>query len=95
MHPGVWEKLVDALFWLQLAWIFSGFALMAYLALKVFPSEKKEPSLSSDSSLPNTKRPQLVTLGNYRFEMAIDIPATPANVLEMYPNRHKRDAGLR
>ena len=94
MHPGIWEKLVDALFWLQLVWIFSGFVLMAYLALKVFPSEKKESSPSSASALPKTKRPQLVTLGNYRFEMAVDIPATPANVVEMYPSRRKRDAGL-
>ena len=38
MHPSVWETIADALFWLQLFWVFSGFLLMAYLAFKVFPS---------------------------------------------------------
>jgi hypothetical protein len=38
VHPSVWETIADALFWLQLFWVFSGFLLMAYLAFKVFPS---------------------------------------------------------
>lgn len=40
MH-GIWETVADALFWLQLCWIFSGFLLMAYLAFKVFPTSSK------------------------------------------------------
>lgn len=41
MHAGIWETIADALFWLQLCWVFSGFLLMAYLAFKVFPSPAK------------------------------------------------------
>ena len=41
MHAGIWETIADALFWLQLCWVFSGFLLMAYLAFKVFPSSGK------------------------------------------------------
>jgi hypothetical protein len=41
VHAGVWETIADALFWLQLCWVFSGFILMAYLAFKVFPSPEK------------------------------------------------------
>lgn len=41
MHAGIWETIADALFWLQLCWVFSGFLLMAYLAFKVFPTPAK------------------------------------------------------
>lgn len=41
MHSRIWETVADALFWLQLGWIFSGFLLMAYLAFKVFPGASK------------------------------------------------------
>jgi hypothetical protein len=41
VHPGIWETIADALFWLQLCWVFSGFILMAYLAFKVFPNPEK------------------------------------------------------
>jgi hypothetical protein len=41
VHAGVWETIADALFWLQLCWVFSGFILMAYLAFKVFPNPEK------------------------------------------------------
>ena len=41
MHAGVWETIADALLWLQLFWVFSGFILMAYLAFKVFPNPEK------------------------------------------------------
>ncbi|MBV9074343.1 MAG: hypothetical protein JOZ10_11970 [Acidobacteria bacterium] len=37
MQGGIWQTIADALFWLQLLWVFSGFVLMAYLAFKVFP----------------------------------------------------------
>lgn len=41
MHAGVWETVADALLWMQLCWVFSGFLLMGYLAFKVFPSPSK------------------------------------------------------
>lgn len=37
MHSGAWEIIAETLYWIQLVWILSGFALMAYLALRVFP----------------------------------------------------------
>ena len=41
MHAGVWETVADALLWMQLCWVFSGFLLMGYLAFKVFPSPSR------------------------------------------------------
>jgi hypothetical protein len=41
VHAGVWETIADALLWVQLCWVFSGFILMAYLAFKVFPNPEK------------------------------------------------------
>ena len=94
MHSGLWEKLVDALFWLQLTWIFSGFLLMAYLAVKVFPGEKEGTNSRSDSPPTGTQRPELITLGNYRFEIASK-KTPPGNVIELYPKQTDRNAGLR
>ena len=37
MHSGTWEVIAETLYWIQLVWILSGFALMAYLAFRVFP----------------------------------------------------------
>lgn len=93
MHSGLWESLVDALFWLQLTWIFSGFLLMAYFALKVFPTEKEGTNSRSDAASTVTQRPELITLGNYRFEIAPQTTA-PSNVIELYPKQTDR-AGLR
>ena len=92
MHSGLWERLVDALFWLQLTWIFSGFLLMAYFALKVFPKEKEEANSRSDAAPTVAQRPQLITLGNYRFEIASQT-TPPSNVVELYPKQTDR-AGL-
>ena len=41
MQSPIWQTVADALFWLQLGWILSGFLLMAYLAFKVFPEAPK------------------------------------------------------
>jgi len=51
VHPSIWETIADALFWLQLCWVFSGFLLMAYLAFKVFPGpqELRKPDSNSNS----------------------------------------------
>jgi len=94
LHPGVWEKVVDALFWFQLAWIISGFLLMAYFALKIFPAEADIASSHSDPAVP-AQRPKLITLGNYRFEVAPDFPNARTNVIELYRRQSDKDAGLR
>jgi hypothetical protein len=91
----VWERVVDALFWLQLAWIFSGFLLMAYFALKVFPSDEERKNSLSDSPVPAGQRPELITLGNYRFEIVADTSAPRSKVIELYPKQSERGAGLR
>ena len=51
MHQSVWEIIADALFWLQLGWVFSGFLLMAYLAFKVFPGSSELPRVDTKSSV--------------------------------------------
>lgn len=94
MHSGWWEKVVDALFWLQLTWIFSGFLLMAYFALKVFPTDKKAKNSHSDSAVPTSQRPELITLGNYRFEIAADKLTSQAKIIELYTQHTERDPGL-
>jgi len=93
LHSGLWENLVDALFWLQLTWILSGFLLMAYFALKVFPKDKERMNSRSDASPNARQRSELVTLGNYRFEITSQA-TPPTNVIELYPEQTDR-AGLR
>ena len=95
MHSAIWGKIVDALFWLQLTWIFSGFLLMAYFALKVFPGEKQSVNSRSDSAPQIAPRPELITLGNYRFEIAAETPRRQNNVIELYPTQPDKNAGLR
>jgi hypothetical protein len=51
LHPSVWETIADALFWLQLCWVFSGFLLMAYLAFRVFPRSPERPQVDTKSSV--------------------------------------------
>jgi hypothetical protein len=85
VHASIWETVADTLFWLQLCWIFSGFLLMAYLALKVFPKSKPRDRDRSvtESVRPEAKnsgragRNELMTAGNYRLESfpQISIPA--------------------
>jgi hypothetical protein len=93
LHSGLWEKLVDGLFWLQLTWIFSGFLLMAYFALKVLPKEKEGTNSRSDASSNVTQRPELITLGSYRFEFTSQT-TPPSNVIELY-SKQTDHAGLR
>jgi len=95
LHSAIWGKIVDALFWLQLTWIFSGFLLMAYFALKVFPGEKQTANSRSDSAPQIVPRPELITLGNYRFEIAAETPRPQSNVIELYPTQPDKNAGLR
>ena len=95
MHSGLWDKFVDALFWLQLAWIFAGFLLMAYLALKVFPCDKEGNNSRSESALSTQPRRELITLGNYRFEIAAESPESRSKLIELYPGPSDRKSGLR
>jgi len=90
VHAGVWEKIADALFWLQLFWVFSGFVLMAYLAFKVFPNESKSSNSDSEqrpsrmgSSLSDHEIP------NYRAESghASTLMVVGNYRLESFPQR--------
>jgi hypothetical protein len=63
--------LADALFWLQLGWIVSGFLLMAYLALKVFPLESRTNTSPPPPLQSTAGASQLITVGGYRVEIPI------------------------
>jgi hypothetical protein len=67
---------------------------MAYFALKVFPTDNEETNSRSDSATLITQRPELITLGNYRFEVAADPSEPRTNVIELYPRQSDRKAGL-
>ena len=82
MHPGVWERLADMLFWLQLCWIFSGFLLMAYLAFKVFPDSGNSSTSQTGSVSVTPPKRELIVLGGYRFEVTQDSHAHRPNVVE-------------
>jgi hypothetical protein len=67
---------------------------MAYFALKVFPGDKEGMDSRSESA-ELTQRPKLITLGNYRFEVAADTSEPRDNVIELYPSQSNRKSGLR
>ena len=92
MHPGIWEKIGEALLWLQLCWILAGFGLMIYLAFKVFPKSgdaaRPDRSIAADTSAPwhigyhGVDRRQSVIAGNYRLEAFPQARAQKAKVIE-------------
>ena len=86
MHSGIWERLADALFWLQLCWVIAGFLLMIYLAIKVMPrsEELKSSQFGQGVKASNT---ELVALGGYRFEVTQDSSSTRPKVIKLYPDR--------
>lgn len=86
MHSGIWERLADALFWLQLCWVIAGFLLMIYLAIKVMPrpEDLKSSQFGQGVKASNT---ELVTLGGYRFEVTQDSSSTRPKVIKLYPDR--------
>lgn len=95
MHSGIWERLADALFWLQLFWVVAGFLLMIYLAIKVFPrSEERRRSRSGTSGDWSGKR-EMVVLGGYRFEITQDPSAGRPNVIQLHPERLDRRRNVR
>jgi hypothetical protein len=71
MQSGIWETVADTLFWMQLVWIFSGFAFMAYLAFRVFPHQRDDPPPSFLNTVRQNRRERMIA-GSYRFE---DFPA--------------------
>jgi hypothetical protein len=90
MHPRIWETLADTLLWLQLVLICSGFVLMGYLALKVFPAgSAPKTSQNSSHSWASQKR-ELIMLGGYRFEATQDSTAGRPNVIDFAPSQIDR-----
>lgn len=95
MHSGIWERLADALFWLQLCWVVAGFLLMIYLAAKVMPgSEEQEGSRIGQCANDSSTR-ELVVLGGYRFEVTQDSSSTRPKVIELHPDRLDRNRRIR
>jgi hypothetical protein len=94
VHPGLWQKFADTLLWLQLFWVFAGFALMTYLAFKVFP---REPNASRSQSGPRSSstKPELVVLGGYRFEITPGPELTRPNVIELHSDHIDRRSQTR
>lgn len=93
MHPRIWETLADTLLWLQLGLICSGFVLMGYLALKVFPDgSDAEVSQMSSHSFSSQKR-ELIMLGGYRFEVTQDSTAGRPNVIAFAPKADRPQIG--
>ncbi|HEU5231332.1 MAG TPA: hypothetical protein VFU50_00625 [Terriglobales bacterium] len=95
LHPGILERLANALFWLQLCWVIAGFLLMIYLAVKVMPAsgEPKRSRIGPPASLPS--KPDLVVLGGYRFEVTQDASSTRPKVIELHPDRLDRSRRVR
>jgi len=90
VHLGMWERLTDALFWLQVGWIVSGFLLMGYLAVKVFPRDSDGQSPSA----PALPKRELITLGNYRFEVPSDVSTSRCNIIELPQRKSERQRSL-
>jgi hypothetical protein len=82
MQPITWERLADALFWLQLGWVVAGFGLMAYLAIKVMPRS----STSRNETENISSKPNMVVLGGYRFEITQETGAARPKVVELRPD---------
>ena len=94
LHSGIWERLADALFWLQLCWVIAGFLLMIYLAIKVMPPSE-EPKISQFGQGGKGSNTELVVLGGYRFEVTQDSSSTRPKVIELYPDRLDRNRRVR
>lgn len=95
MHSGIWERLADALFWLQLCWVLAGFLLMIYLAAKVMPGSEEPKSSRIGHRDDNSSGPKLVVLGGYRFEVTQDASITRPKVIELHPDRLDRYRRIR
>jgi len=77
VQSGTWEIIADTLYWIQLVWVLSGFVLMAYLALRVFPWRNETqnapaprrvlPWQSSDQPIQRS-RARTIVAGSYRFD---------------------------
>jgi hypothetical protein len=95
LHSGIWEQLADALFWIQLCWIIAGFLLMIYLAIKVMPGSEEPKSSRIGQCKKDSRRPELILLGGYRFEVTQDALNTRPKVIELHPDRLDRNRRVR
>ena len=95
MHSGIWERLADALFWLQLCWVVAGFLLMIYLAVKVMPASEESKGSRIGQRVHDSSKSELVVLGGYRFEVTQDPSTTRPKVIELYPDRLDRSRRIR
>jgi hypothetical protein len=91
LHSGIWERLADALFWLQLCWVLAGFLLMIYLAIKVMPRSEEPKASRIGPRSEDCLKPELVVLGGYRFEVTPDLSGTRPKVIELHPDRLDRN----
>jgi hypothetical protein len=93
LHPGIWEKIGEALLWLQLCWVLAGFGLMIYLALKVFPKSgdavrRDRRGIAAGTSAAwhfgyhGIDRRQSVIAGNYRLEAFPRMHLNKAKIIE-------------
>jgi hypothetical protein len=78
LHSAIWEVIADTLYWIQLIWVLSGFALMAYLAVRVFPWRDETRRLPPTARVlgwqtnlnPRIARTggRMIVAGSYRFD---------------------------
>lgn len=66
---------------------------MAYLALKVFPSDNSQTNSFSDPAARVAQKAELITIGNYRFE-ATSNRSKQAKVIELRPNQSDRNTRI-
>src|SRR5579864_2129659 len=94
LHTGFWEKIGEALLWLQLCWIVAGFGLMVYLALKVFPKSgdnfqrnrrTQDQPRSWYIGYDGVDHRQSLVAGNYRLEAFPLMRGDKAKVIEFRP----------
>lgn len=95
MHPGLWERFAETLLWLQLIWVLAGFALMGFLAFKLFPRESHARCSQSGPKDLSPAKPELVVLGGYRFEITQGPDLTRPNVIELRPDHIDRRSQAR
>ena len=95
LQPGFWEKIGEALLWLQLCWIVAGFGLMVYLAFKVFPKSENASRRDGRKDTSHAEQPgswcigydgaerQLsLVAGNYRLEAFPQKRGISAEIIE-------------
>ena len=93
MYSGIWERLADTLFWLQLCWVLAGFLLMIYLAIKVLPHDKG--TVHSQTGKSGPAKPESLIVGGHRFEVTLGSGTIPTNVIEIQTDQLDRSRRAR